>query len=147
MNKIKKLLILGLVQMLACVAVAQMPRDPRPLSDSEHELKGGETHSYRISLTSNQFFYALVEQLDIDVTTAVFAPDGKQLTESNSPNDRWGTEPILFVARVSGEFRVDIRATNSKVPPGRYRIKLIAQREATSIDKTHALAQAAFDEA
>jgi len=147
MNKIKKYLILALVQMLACVAVAQTPNDPRPLSEGEHELKGGETHSYRISLSSNQFLYALVEQLDIDVTTAVFAPDGKQLTESNSPNDRWGTEPILFIAPASGEFRVDIRASNAKVPPGRYRIKIIAQRDATSVDKDHALAQAIFDEA
>jgi CHAT domain-containing protein/tetratricopeptide (TPR) repeat protein len=146
-NKIQKHLFLVLVQMLACVAVAQTPNNLVPLSDGEHELKGGETHSYRISLTSNQFFYALVEQIDIDVTTAVFAPDGKQLTESNSPNDRWGTEPVLFVAPASGEFRVDIRASNSKVPPGRYRIKIMAQREAASVDKDHALAQAAFDEA
>jgi CHAT domain-containing protein/tetratricopeptide (TPR) repeat protein len=146
-NKIKKHLLLFLVQMLACVAVAQTPKDLGPLSDGEHELKGGETHSYRISLNSNQFFYALVEQIDIDVTTAVFAPDGKQVTESNSPNDRWGTEPVLFVAPVSGEFRVDIRASISKAPPGRYRIKIMAQREATSVDKDHALAQATFDEA
>lgn len=141
-KKIKKHLLLFLVQMLACAAVAQTP-----LSDGEHELKGGETHSYRISLTSNQFLYALIEQIDIDVTTAVFAPDGKQLTESNSPNDRWGTEPVLFIAPVSGEFRVDIRASLSKAPPGRYRIKIVAQREATAVDKDHATAQAAFDEA
>ncbi len=147
MNKIKKHLLLFLVQMLACVAVAQTPNDPRPLADGEHELKGGETHSYRISLTSNQFLYALVEQIDIDVTTAVFTPDGKQLSESNSPNDRWGTEPVLFVAPTSGEFRVDIRASQSKAPPGRYRIKIVAQREAASVDKDHATAQALFDEA
>lgn len=146
-NKIKKYLVLALVQLLACVAVAQTPKDLGPLTDGEHELKGGETNSFRISLTANQFFYALVEQVDIDVTTAVFAPDGKQLTESNSPNDRWGTEPVLFVAPVSGEYRVDIRASNSKAQPGRYRIKIMAQREATSVDKDHATAQAAFDEA
>src|SRR5262245_15680013 len=114
MNKFKKHLLLFLVQMLACIAVAQTPNDLGPLANGEHDLKGGETDSYRISLTSNQYLYALVEQIDVDVTTAVFAPDGKQLTESNSPNDRWGTEPVLFVAPVSGEYRVDIRATNTK---------------------------------
>jgi len=146
-NKIKKHLLLILVPMLACVAVAQTPKDLGALSDGEHELKGGETNSFHVSLSSNQYFYALVEQIDIDVTTAVFASDGKQLTESNSPNDRWGAEPVLFIAPVSGEFRVDIRASNSKAQPGRYRIKIIAQREATSVDKDHALAQALFDEA
>jgi len=144
LNKINKYLFLFWFLLLACVAVAQTPNT---LSDGEHELKGGETHSYRISLTSNQFFYALVEQLDIDVTTAVFTPDGKQLTESNSPNDRWGTEPVLFIAPTTGEYRVDIKASNSKVPAGRYRIKIMAQRDATSVDKDHATAQAFFDEA
>src|SRR3954453_7210373 len=150
--KMKKHLFQFFVLMLmtltaALPSFAQTPNDVPVLSDGEHELKGGETHSYRISLANGQFLYALVEQNDIDVITVVFAPDGKQLTETQSPNERWGTEPVLFIAQVSGEFRVDIRASNSKAPPGRYQIKIIAQREATSIDKGHALAQAAFDEA
>jgi len=152
-KEIEKHLFRPLVLMLVCgtvallTAVAQTPNDLGALSDGEHDLKGGETHSFRVSLTSGQFLYALVEQIDIDVTTAVFAPDGKQITESNSPNDRWGTEPILFVAPAPGEYRVEIRSLNSKAPAGRYRIKIVAQRGATAVDEGHALAQAAFDEA
>src|ERR1041385_7385649 len=114
--------------MLACAsaalttAVAQTPKDPPTLSDGEHELKGGETHSYRISLATGQFLYALVEQNDINVITAVFGPDGKQFTESNSPNDRWGTEPIVFVAATAGEYRAEVRSADGKASPGRYRI-------------------------
>jgi len=107
-KEIEKHLFQPLVLMLVCgtvallTAVAQTPKDLGTLSDGEHDLKGGETHSFRVSLTSGQFLHALVEQINIDVTTAVFAPDGKQITESNSPNDRWGTEPILFVAPAPG---------------------------------------------
>jgi CHAT domain-containing protein/Tfp pilus assembly protein PilF len=134
---------------LICVAslLAQTANELPALSDVARELKGGETHSFRISLTSGQFLYALVEQKDIDVMTSVFGPDGKQLTESNSPNDRWGTEPVLLVAATAGEYRVDVRSSNNKAPAGRYQIKIIALREATSIDKGHAEAQALFDEA
>src|ERR1044072_543715 len=152
-KEIKKHLFQSLMLMLACgtvallSAVAQTPKDLGSLSDGEHDLKGGETHSFRGSLTAGQFLYALVEQMDIDVITAVFAPDGKQITESNSPNDRWGTEPILFIAPAAGEYRVEIRSSNSKAPAGRYRIKIVAQRGATPIDEGHALAQVAFDEA
>lgn len=151
-KKIEKHLFRSLVLMLACAsalltAVAQTPKDLPTLSDGEHELKGGETHAFRISLTSGQFLYALVEQLDINVITAVFGPDGKQLTESNSPNDRWGTEPIVFVAPTPGEYRVEIRSADAKAPAGRYGIKIMALREASAIDKGHALAQASFDEA
>jgi tetratricopeptide (TPR) repeat protein len=149
----KKHLFQFLVLMLATLtaallpAFAQTPNDLPVLSDGEHELKGGEIHAYRISLTNGQFLYALVEQNDIDVITAVFAPNGKQLTESNSPNERWGTEPILLLAATPGDYRVEVRSANAKAPAGRYRIKIIALREASATDKGHALAGAAFDEA
>lgn len=128
-------------------ALAQTPGELPTLAPVERELKGGETQSFRIVLSAGQFLHALVEQKDIDVVTAVFGPDGKQLSESNSPNDRWGTEPVLLVASVPGEYRVDIQPLNNKAQPGRYEIKIIALREASAVDKGHAAAQAAFDEA
>ncbi|HSL55845.1 MAG TPA: tetratricopeptide repeat protein, partial [Pyrinomonadaceae bacterium] len=152
-DKIKKHLFQTLVVMLAIFTATLLPVcaqtsvDLPLLSDGEHELKGGETQSFRVSLTAGQFLHALVEQNDIDVITAVFAPDGKQLSETNSPNERWGTEPVTLVAATSGEYRVEVRSTNVKATAGRYRIKIIARREATPVDKGHALAQAAFDEA
>jgi CHAT domain-containing protein/tetratricopeptide (TPR) repeat protein len=143
------LVVQSLAILLICVGagLAQTAGKLPTLTDVERELKGGETHSFRITLTSGQFLHALVEQKDIDVMTAVFAPDGKQLTESNSPNDRWGNEPVLLVASIPGEYRVDVRSPNNKAPAGRYQIKIIASREATPIDKGHAVAQTLFDEA
>ena len=69
-KEIEKHLFRPLVLMLVCgtvallTAVAQTPKDLGTLSDGEHDLKGGETHSFRVSLTSGQFLYALVEQID-----------------------------------------------------------------------------------
>jgi CHAT domain-containing protein/tetratricopeptide (TPR) repeat protein len=117
------------------------------LSAVTRELKGGETQSYRVQLTSGQFLHAVVEQDNIDVATAVFGPDGKQLSESDSPNDRWGLEPVIVLAAASGEYRVDIRSPNSRAPAGRYEIRIIALRSATATDRDHAAAQLAFDEA
>ena len=135
--------------LLICLipTLAQTPNDLPTSSSVERGIKGGETHSFRIALTSGQFLHVLVEQEDIDVITASFGPDGKQLTESNSPNDRWGTEPILVVASVTGEYRVEIRPSNNKAQAGRYRIKIVTLRDATPVDKGHATAQALFDEA
>ncbi len=147
-SKLFGLVLLHLAILLTCVApvFAQTSPDLPALSAVERELKGGDTHSFKIQLAANQFLYALVEQKDIDVITAVFGPDGKQLTESQSPNERWGTEPVLLVAAVPGEYRVDVRSPN-KAHAGRYQIQIVALREATVVDKGHAAAQAAFDEA
>jgi tetratricopeptide (TPR) repeat protein len=139
-------LLVALVPICAIAASAQSAKELPPLASVECEIKGGESQSFRIALTTNEFVYALVEQDDLDVVTSIYTPDGKQLTENDSPNDRWGSEPILFVAPVSGEYRVEVKSFEGQ-ELHRYRIKMIALREATSIDKAHAAAQLAFNEA
>ncbi len=148
----KKYLLQFVIQILAaaiiCVlpALAQTPKDLPVLAAVQRELKGGETHSYRIELKAGQFLNARVEQENIDVVTAIFGPDGKQLTESDSPNDQWGSEPLLLVASTTGEYRVDVRSPRATAPAGRYQIQVVTLRDATDIDKGHAAAQSAFDE-
>ena len=115
-------------------------------SAQERELKAGESHSYRVALTSGQFFYALVEQKEIDVSVALFAPDGQEIGEVDSPNDRWGTEPILLLADKPGDYRIEVRAP-AKVAPGRYEIRILHLREATNDDKRLVQAQRLFEEA
>ncbi len=117
------------------------------LSDVERELKGGEAHSYRINLASGQFLYALIEQKGIDVLVVLFGPDGQQLAQTDSPNDRWGTEPVLLVADRSGTYRVDVRSSSSKAPAALYQIRIIALHGATQTDTDHVVAQRAFEEA
>ena len=128
----KKNLLQSLVQILVAGTICflpvlgQTPKDLPALSEVQRELKGGDTHSYRIQLNAGQFLHVRVEQENIDVVTSAFGPDGKQLTESDSPNDRWGSEPIIFVATTSGEHRIEIRSPYNTAPVGSYRIKIVA---------------------
>jgi CHAT domain-containing protein len=127
---------------------AQEPQTQLPLlADSRHALKGGESHSYRINLVAGQFFHALIEQQGIDVTVSLFKPDGSLISVSDSPNERFGPEPALLVAEVSGEYRIEVRAPNARASAANYQIKIVAQREASATDKQHVAAQRAFDEA
>jgi hypothetical protein len=105
-----------------------------PLAPVERELKGGETHSYRVSLKANEYLYAVVEQREIDVLIVLLGPDGKQISESDSPNDRWGTEPIVLLAPTAGDYRIDVRSPSATAPAGSYAIKIIALRDATNVD-------------
>lgn len=130
---------------LSAIVAAQQPSLPL-LSPVERELRGGQTDSYRVTLQAGEFLHAAVNQNGIDVVVVIFGPDGKQLSESDSPNDRWGTEPIMLIAPVAGEYRVDIRAGSPKAPPGKYAITIMEQRPATAADKDYATAQKLFDE-
>jgi len=117
------------------------------LAAGRHALKGGESHSYTIKLSAGQFLYALVEQEGIDVRVTLFRPDGAQLAVCNSPNGSWGSEPILLVADVSGEYRVEVSAPNAKANAAYYEVKMVALREASAVDKGHVIAQRSFEEA
>lgn len=146
-------LVLSLAVVLWCntltwqTAAQEIPKPLPVLADGRHALKGGESHSYLINLSSGQFLYALIEQQGIDLSVSLFTPEGSQISVSDSPNDRAGTEPALLVAGVPGEYRVEIRAPNARAAAAHYEIKIVALREATATDKQHAAAQRAFDEA
>lgn len=143
-----KLLIRVSAALLLAVSplFAQSTQEQPELATVSREIKNGETHSYRKRLEAGQFLNAVVVQEDIDLVTAIFAPDGKQITESDSPNGNWGSEPILLAAPVAGEYRFEVRAPGSSARSGRYKIEILALREATPIDKNHVAAQMALDE-
>ena len=129
-------LVLWLAAAFACGALSvhkteaqDVPKQLPLLADGRYELKGGDFHSYRINLTAGQFLYALIEQQGIDVTVSVFNPDGSPLSYSDSPNDRFGSEPALMVAETSGEYRVELRAPNTRASAAHYQIKIVALRE------------------
>src|SRR5262245_14886201 len=50
----------------------------------ERELSGGQSHSYKIAMVSGQYLQVVVAQRGIDVAVALFAPDGKKISEVNS---------------------------------------------------------------
>lgn len=130
------------------IAAQESPKPPpSQLKDGQHALKGGESHSYVVQLAAGKFLHALVEQQGIDVSVTLFKPDGSQISVSDSPNDRYGTEPVLLVAEAAGEYRVEVRAPNARANPAQYQIKIVAIREATATDKQHVIAQRTFDDA
>src|SRR5215510_8478359 len=48
----------------------------------KRELSGGQSHSYKITITSGQYLHIVVEQRGIDVAVALFTPDGKKISEA-----------------------------------------------------------------
>lgn len=143
-------LLKSVLSVVALCGVLTSPAAAQQLpafAEGRHALKGGESHSYRVDLSAGQFLYALVEQQGIDISISSFKPDGSQIAVSDSPNDRWGTEPVLLVADVSGEHRIEVRAPNARAYPAHYQIRIVALREATAVDKQHVLALRSFEEA
>ncbi len=99
------------------------------------ELKGGESHSYEIKLSSDRYLQLVVEQRGIDVVVTVFAPDGKAVLEIDSPNGTQGTEPVELISESSGKYRIEVKSPEKAAPAGRYEIKVLDIRKPTAKDR------------
>jgi CHAT domain-containing protein/Tfp pilus assembly protein PilF len=113
----------------------------------ECELAGGQSHSYRIVLTSGQYLHVIVDQRGIDVVVTLFDPAGKQVIEVDSPNGTQGPEPVFAIAESSGTYRLDVRSFEKDVTAGRYEARIEELRTAVEQDKSRVAGERAFMQA
>jgi len=98
-------------------------------------ISGSDIHSYNVAVEANLFMFGVVDQQGIDVVVRIYDPNGKQIEEIDSPNGRFGPEPVSLVADASGFYRIDVTPLNSDAEPGNYEIRIIRiQPCATTIE-------------
>ncbi len=113
----------------------------------ERELPGGETHSYRITLKTEQYLRVVVEQKGIDVVVMLFAPNGQKLAEVDDRSGNQGPEAVSWIAQAAGLYQLKVKSPEAKAPPGRYEIKVEELREATQRDRDRTAAERVLAEA
>ena len=111
------------------------------------ELGTGESHTYSIPLTADQYLSLLVEQHGIDVTATLSGPDGVKRTDANNAKGMQGVEALTIIADAPGDYRLDVRAAERNAPSGRYEIAIVDRRAPTADERTLEEARRLFDEA
>ena len=81
----------------------------------QRELPKGVVHAFQISLEAGQFFKATVNQQGTDVVIETFGPDHQKIAEFDSPNGYEGPEPVAISAKVSGVYRLELRAGGGRL--------------------------------
>jgi tetratricopeptide (TPR) repeat protein len=113
----------------------------------ERELSGGQSHFYKIAMTSGQYLRITANQQGIDALVALFAPDGKKIGEVDSEQATVGSETISAIAEAAGAYKVEVRSAEKTAKTGRYEIKVEELRQATAEDKYRVAAESLFREA
>jgi CHAT domain-containing protein/tetratricopeptide (TPR) repeat protein len=134
---------------MAMVQAVQQAAEVKSLEVGQlvlRDLKGGQTHSYEISLAAGQFAHVVVEQKGIDVVVKLFTPDGRLITEVDSPNDTLGPEPVYAIAETTGLYRLEVGSLQKDALPGKYEAKLAELRSVTERDKAWLAARRIFEE-
>jgi CHAT domain-containing protein/Tfp pilus assembly protein PilF len=113
----------------------------------ERELSSGQSHLYKIAITSGQYLQVTVNQQGIDAMVALFTPDGKKIGEADNEKATVRSETISAIAEETGPYRIEVRSAAKTVGAGRYEIKIEALKMATAEDKHHVAAESIFREA
>src|SRR6266542_3203422 len=113
----------------------------------ERELSGGQSHFYKIAMTSGQYLRITVSQRGIDALVALFTPDGKKIGEVDSVRTTVGAETISAIAEAAGAYGIEVRSAEKMAQTGRYEIKIEELREAATEDKYRVTADSLFREA
>src|SRR6266542_2471659 len=126
---------------------AQETDSLEPGKPIERELSGGQSHFYKITMISGQYLQVVVDQRGIDVAVALFAPDGKKISEVDSEDLVEGSETVSAIAEAAGAYRVEARSAEKTAKTGRYEIKLEELRAATAEDRHRVAGEALSREA
>jgi CHAT domain-containing protein/predicted negative regulator of RcsB-dependent stress response len=113
----------------------------------ERELSGGQSHFYKIAMTSGQYLRITVSQQGIDTLVALFTPDGKKVGEADIEKASLRSETISTVAEAMGTYRVEVRSAEKVAQTGHYQVKIEELREASAEDKYRVAAESLFREA
>ena len=126
---------------------AQETDSLEPGKPIERELSGGHSHSYKITMISGQYLQVVVDQRGIDVALALFAPDGKKISEVDSEHLVEGSETVSVIAKATGAYLLEARSAEKTARAGRYEIKVEELRATTAEDEYRVAAEVAFREA
>jgi CHAT domain-containing protein/tetratricopeptide (TPR) repeat protein len=113
----------------------------------ERELSDGQSHSYKVTMITGQYLHVVVDQRGIDVAVALFAPDGKKISEADSEHMFEGSETMSAIAEAPGAYLIEARSAEKTAAAGRYGIKVEELRAATAEDKYRVAGDVAFREA
>jgi tetratricopeptide (TPR) repeat protein len=109
-------------------------------------LAAGEVDAYEIELAAGEYVHLRVEQLQLDVAIAVFAPGHRRLFCADSPNGPNGPEEVHLVADSSGRYRLEVKGVAAG-RSGAYREQLVVRRPARAADHDRFEAQMAARQA
>jgi tetratricopeptide (TPR) repeat protein len=112
----------------------------------ERGLAGGQTHSYLINATTNQYIQVIVEERGIEVLLTLFAPNGKKLTEVDSIYETPSLKSASMITE-PGVYKLEIRANGKDEASGKYEARIAQMHAPTEQDRNHVAAQTAFSEA
>lgn len=126
---------------LAAPAAALEPGFP-----AEREIRGGETHEYRLSLQAGWYLRISAVQKEADVRLTLTGPGEETLAEADDPQGRVRPERLSILTTAAGAYRLLVVPHDPTSAAGTYRIEVEGLRPAAAGDPERVAAERLFAE-
>ena len=118
--------LLTALLLLLASAYAQDAQLLAPGKALEATISGGQSHTYRITLTAGQFVHFDVQQQACNVALTLTAPDGKPALEVSVTG--FGLpETMSEIVAISGEYQLVIRSISLPKITGKYQLSALVK--------------------
>jgi CHAT domain-containing protein/tetratricopeptide (TPR) repeat protein len=112
---------------------------PAPGASTVGEIAAGETNAYVITLKSGQYVSMLIERRDLDISLALYDPNGAVLFEVECR--RSSLTPVFLIAESSGVYRLAVRPLEKEQVRGHYELHVEENRPGNAVDSYRIAAQ------
>lgn len=149
-----RLCVVGLTSLIvAFTAHATNPaqKNSRPNTDEpqiltakivvEREIRGRETHSYKIEAKAGDCVRLIIQQKGIDVIIVVKTPDGKAIAKIDRPNGSIGRETATIIAEENGAYLIEVSGYNQDLLANKYTILLEDLSQPLEADRQRIIAE------
>ncbi|MDQ1613582.1 MAG: hypothetical protein QOG00_3513 [Pyrinomonadaceae bacterium] len=111
----------------------------------EQELPGGGAYECAVAAEPGKFIRLSVRQQGGDAGVTLRAPGGEEIAAFNCRREE--ATPLSFVARTSGQYRVQLRASEKNPGGTRVQVEFVELRDATAADEKRSAAERVSAEA
>ena len=139
-------------QFLLPRAAAQSAKNPGPETidvgtDIERQIRGGDSKSLRVHVSSGQFLHVAIELKGIMLRATLFDPAGTAIVTMNNPSGGYGILSVSEIASTDGFYTIKVFSAEDFSNPGSFQIKIDPLRAATPLDAKQLTAERLFAKA
>jgi len=90
----------------------------------KHSTNSLDKHVFNLELDSDQFVFLRVIQQGVDLQISTYDPNGKKISDFDSPNGLNGPELVQLNSSVKGMYKIEVYPYNEEAFEGDYEINL-----------------------
>ncbi len=131
-----------ILHLAGTLGAGQDPEQPLSFGELVHrEIKGGQVHSFRLSLRENEYARVILQRHGIDLILKITGPNNSAAMTFQNPAGPHSSITALVFAQTAGQFSIEVRPVKKWLARGNYDIQVVETKTPEERDSRRLLVQ------